>query len=1205
MGFGDVSGNQYEKGFGAVIYGQQKKKPREQTYPTLAASSANVNMERRLEAAGQEVPPQQPTVGQRVLGAVGTVLRPLAWTLEKMNRPGAAIRGAMLTAAKGGGFGEVAEAVGKAITGKEAVSGRDLLDAFEEWQWKAAESFSPEGKERLRQMRERGTIPSEEKLREQAQTTGSKAARFGVGLGLDIATDPMTYLALKAVKAKSSPLAKNIQKEIAEETGQKITLESAERFARNAAKGQIPVGRLETAIRRAAGQLAETKQITTGFGAIARTSEKIRQGQKVADLVESGKEAVENIGKARTDIRTLKEVAETRLRGTELDDVVRNIKAGLAGQKGVAAAAFERAKGIKEAATWKDIPDTAGLITEWATKPETRNVLHFAGQPVLDVTPVRTAAGAVIQRLPGYTQVKDTLGRVFRFNYTPQNIQGVERAQVTAAKERITSAIREVPYARTKAMREVGGMWVKSGLSKEAAEMAPHVIEDTVSGTAEAISAAKNASKMFADDAARFAQKGIPLNTIDNYVQHLYKDSPQKVQVALQRWRASKQVMGAKPGFTKSRLIPTLDEAMKLGLHPIEDVRQLTMVHRALTEQAVVLQDMGKDLLKMGGRVISKTDPGGWLNGTATQIPALKDVYVHPEVAKTLQNLMPVIQNTDEGMSVLSRLYNSAMGAWKSIVLFRPSFHARNAAGNVFLNMGDGLTNPQRYTQSAAALLGKLDDIELAGRRVPARVVLDQFLKRGLGGQGMFAEAAKGTMGVTDEAARTLEMLQRSGFQKVAYWVQHPFEASRAFGESTDTVGRLANFLHNLDRNGLNYEESADRVRRVLFDYGELTQAEKTLKKYAFPFYTWTRKVIPAMAERLISTPGLFTGHMHLRENMVRFHEIDETNLPQWLRDNQALPAWVDGEGNIHYLTINLPLSELSRIHENPAQELLRMANPLVKNLAELGTGRELISGRAISERTGFGRAIDYAKYAGKQFGAVRELASGYEAREEEERIAREAEKGNLPEVTKPKVGGFEKILGLTSVQNPAQWARSAQYARREQLTQAVNTAEAGGVRVPETDELPQPAQRKGFGAVASRGRGFGAVSGRQMISAAGEPPTVVRRAMDMAGVSPDWGPYLKILMESESDGNPMAVNQTWVEYSTGRTSNKREGTGWYRATGLYQVMPPTFERYKVEGHNDIFNPLDNALAAIRYIQAKYGHPARISRLGQSGYRGY
>jgi SLT domain-containing protein len=121
----------------------------------------------------------------------------------------------------------------------------------------------------------------------------------------------------------------------------------------------------------------------------------------------------------------------------------------------------------------------------------------------------------------------------------------------------------------------------------------------------------------------------------------------------------------------------------------------------------------------------------------------------------------------------------------------------------------------------------------------------------------------------------------------------------------------------------------------------------------------------------------------------------------------------------------------------------------------------------------------------------------------------------------------------------------------------------------------------------------------------AGNAPAVVRQAMEIAGVSPDWEPYMAILMQAESSGNPVAQNPLWVEYRTGKTSRTYPGPGWHRATGLFQLMQPTFDAHKVSGYDDIWNPLDNTLAAISYIRGKYKHPARIPGLGQEGYKGY
>ncbi|MDN6729108.1 MAG: tape measure protein [Alkalibacterium sp.] len=65
--------------------------------------------------------------------------------------------------------------------------------------------------------------------------------------------------------------------------------------------------------------------------------------------------------------------------------------------------------------------------------------------------------------------------------------------------------------------------------------------------------------------------------------------------------------------------------------------------------------------------------------------------------------------------------------------------------------------------------------------------------------------------------------------------------------------------------------------------------------------------------------------------------------------------------------------------------------------------------------------------------------------------------------------------------------------------------------------------------------------------------------------------------MKSESNGNPKAVNN-W-------DSNAARGTP---SKGLMQMIQPTFDSYKMKGHGNIYNALDNILAAIRYTKANY-----------------
>ncbi|MED3865252.1 transglycosylase SLT domain-containing protein [Priestia megaterium] len=67
--------------------------------------------------------------------------------------------------------------------------------------------------------------------------------------------------------------------------------------------------------------------------------------------------------------------------------------------------------------------------------------------------------------------------------------------------------------------------------------------------------------------------------------------------------------------------------------------------------------------------------------------------------------------------------------------------------------------------------------------------------------------------------------------------------------------------------------------------------------------------------------------------------------------------------------------------------------------------------------------------------------------------------------------------------------------------------------------------------------------------------------------------------MQTESTGNPKAIN-LW-------DSNARRGTP---SKGLLQVIGPTFKKFAMPGHNkDIYDPLSNILASIRYSMSRYG----------------
>lgn len=81
---------------------------------------------------------------------------------------------------------------------------------------------------------------------------------------------------------------------------------------------------------------------------------------------------------------------------------------------------------------------------------------------------------------------------------------------------------------------------------------------------------------------------------------------------------------------------------------------------------------------------------------------------------------------------------------------------------------------------------------------------------------------------------------------------------------------------------------------------------------------------------------------------------------------------------------------------------------------------------------------------------------------------------------------------------------------------------------------------------------------------------------------------------KAESGGNPRAVNNWDINARLGHPSK-----------GLFQTIDATFQAYKLKGHGNIYNPVDNAIAAIRYMIARYGSVENVLRPRARRWYGY
>ncbi len=104
-----------------------------------------------------------------------------------------------------------------------------------------------------------------------------------------------------------------------------------------------------------------------------------------------------------------------------------------------------------------------------------------------------------------------------------------------------------------------------------------------------------------------------------------------------------------------------------------------------------------------------------------------------------------------------------------------------------------------------------------------------------------------------------------------------------------------------------------------------------------------------------------------------------------------------------------------------------------------------------------------------------------------------------------------------------------------------------------------------------------------------------VLQALSMLGQPADLLPGVLYAIDSESSGNPNAINLTDSNAAAGHPSQ-----------GLLQTIPSTFAAYALPGYDtNITDPLSNILAGLNYMIQRYGSIAAVINPRLGGWYGY
>ncbi len=691
-------------------------------------------------------------------------------------------------------------------------------------------------------------------------------------------------------------------------------------------------------------------------------------------------------------------------------------------------------------------------VAKGAAKAGGQTYLKFAGKEIANVTPIARGIGKAVEK----TGLPEIVGPVLSNRYIRKSVTSAdEMPSIEKARDIIQNVPRATKGGHQIALEEMKGRYGSANLPDSAWEEASKIreaptqlarragqlvpVKDATTPemikaayrlgmkpSREGITAARMVRHVGEETTVKDIAAGVEFEQLPNYIRHLYNDPPEKVMQVLNQWQKQAVKLAPKAGFQKTRTLPTIAEAETMGLHPVKDARVLTAVREMEGVKQRAINSMYDALNKIPNiSVEAAKAPAGWVK---LPVKHLEGKAVHPEVARFLQRLDETFNN-DDGMRHMVNYIKEAQNIWKGLVTApNPMFHARNALGNLYNNFLAGVVNPNMYTLAARIQKGSDDVIELGGRSFTGQQLRAVFRQAGLEGFGFFHGEAPRRMAKEAQEVFT----RRTTLESAGRALRHPVEAGRDVGNAIETNAKLAHFIDRMAK-GDSVEQAAESVRKFLFDYGDLTSAEQKIKGF-IPFYTWTRKNLPLQLEMLVKQPGKFAALEKARQTGERVSGTEGSARPEWLDSEAAIPIIRTPDGNVIYLRMDLPATNLNMLG-GPIQTLRSaagMLTPLAKVPIEVGMNKQMFSGAPIEKYPGamtqYGnlQVPAYVGYGLSQFGAVPRAAADILGTNREQ----PSTKGYLPPQPKqmPVIGSMVRTV------NPEREAMQQELTRERQL---------------------------------------------------------------------------------------------------------------------------------------------------------------------------
>ena len=395
-------------------------------------------------------------------------------------------------------------------------------------------------------------------------------------------------------------------------------------------------------------------------------------------------------------------------------------------------------------------------------------------------------------------------------------------------------------------------------------------------------------------------------------------------------------------------------------------------------------------------------DPNSQRFKTVFKGDRAKSMSVPKSALKALQSLAPATATTEPVLG-LKTLYDSFTTAFKVGALANPAFHTRNLYSGLINNASLGSFNPldpRSYRDYYAAFRASRGDYsslmkvlrdspvyrnlpddksrlvkfmgDVAGQRLVQGNVIDDI------GESTATKLLPGKDRKPDTLPRTAAERVRDFFtlrgtrfagRPVLENTNPLLRFNDAVGQGVEDTLRLGTFI-NQARQGASAQAAGDLSRLANLDYSPqaFTSFERQWLKKIFPFYSFQRKIVDSVADNMLYRPGGVQNQM-IRAINRGGQPTEDQFVPEYLRQSAAIPTpYRPGEGLQRYVNLSgsLPFestfnlitpgvggslsTRLGDTIGKTASNIAGQMNPLFKYLIETATGKQLYTGRNLSD---------------------------------------------------------------------------------------------------------------------------------------------------------------------------------------------------------------------------------------------------------------